>query len=62
MHFLHIASSDKPIKVYSLDVVISVGYRVKSHEGTKFRIWANKIIKNYLTNGFVINKNRLAEK
>ncbi len=62
VHFLHIASSDKPIKVYSLDVVISVGYRVKSHEGTKFRIWANKIIKNYLTNGFVINKNRLAEK
>lgn len=62
MHFLHIANSDKPVKTYSLDVVISVGYRVKSLEGTKFRIWANKIIKNYLLNGFVINKNRLAEK
>lgn len=62
MHFLHIANSDKPVKTYSLDVVISVGYRVKSLEGTKFRIWANKIIKNYLLNGFAINKNRLAEK
>jgi len=37
---LHIANSDKPVKLYNLDVIISVGYRVKSHRGTQFRIWA----------------------
>jgi hypothetical protein len=40
VHFLHIPFSDKPIKVYSLNVIISVGYRVKSPRGTQFRIWA----------------------
>lgn len=45
MHFLHIANSDKPVKAYSLDVIISVGYRVKSQRGTQFRIWANRILK-----------------
>lgn len=40
--FFHIANSDKPVKYYSLDVIISVGYRVKSLRGTQFRIWANK--------------------
>jgi hypothetical protein len=38
MHFLHIANSDKPVAYYSLDMIISVGYRVKSRQGTKFRI------------------------
>jgi len=37
MHFLHIANSDKPVAAYSLDVIISVGYRVKSPQGTQFR-------------------------
>ena len=55
VHFLHFASSDKPIKFISLDVVISVGYRVKSPQGTAFRQWANKIIKEYLYKGFCIN-------
>ncbi len=41
VHFLHIAFSDKPVKYYSLDVIISVGYRIKSQRGTQFRIWAN---------------------
>ena len=45
MHFLHIANSDKPVKFFSLDVIISVGYRVKSVRGTQFRQWANKILK-----------------
>ncbi|WP_406825357.1 RhuM family protein [Pedobacter sp. KACC 23697] len=46
---------------YSLDVVISAGYRVKSVEGTKFRIWANQILKDYLMNGYVINHKKLRE-
>lgn len=39
MHFLYIANSDKPVVAYSLDVIISIGYRVKSKRGTQFRIW-----------------------
>ena len=56
MHFLHIANSDKPIKLYSLDVIISVGYRVKSQRGTQFRQWANKVLKEYLLRGYSINQ------
>jgi len=48
---MRIANSDKPVTLYSLDVIISVGYRVKSNEGTKFRIWANKILRNQLLHG-----------
>lgn len=47
MHFLHIANSDKPVALYSLDVVISVGYRVKSGRGVEFRCWANKVLEIY---------------
>lgn len=57
---LHIANSDKPVKHYSLDVIISVGYRVKSVEGTRFRIWANRILKDYLVKGYALNEQRLA--
>ncbi len=56
VHFLHIANSDKPVKIYNLDVIISVGYRVKSQQGTRFRVWANKILKEYLVKGFVVNQ------
>lgn len=42
-------------KLYNLDVIISVGYRVKSKAGTRFRIWANKILKDYLLKGYAIN-------
>lgn len=56
VHFLHIANSDKPIKLYNLDVIISVGYRVKSKRGTQFRIWANSVLKDYLLKGYSINK------
>ena len=48
VHFLHIPNSDKPVMYYSLDVIISVGYRVKSLNGTKFRRWANGVLKQYL--------------
>ena len=54
VHFLHIANSDKPVKYYSLDVIISVGYRVKSQRGTQFRQWANKILKAYLLQGYAV--------
>ena len=47
VHFLHIPFSDKPVKVYSLNVIISVGYRVKSMRGTQFRIWATNVINAY---------------
>lgn len=53
---MHIANSDKPVKFFSLDVIISVGYRVKSVRGTQFRQWANKILKEYLLKGYSINQ------
>jgi hypothetical protein len=56
MHFLHIANSDRPIAFYSLDVIISVGYRVKSQRGTLFRIWATKTLKEYLLKGYSVNQ------
>ena len=54
VQFLHIANSDKPIKLFSLDVIISVGYRVKSNRGTQFRIWANQVLKDYLLRGYAV--------
>ena len=53
----------REVKIYNLDVIISVGYRVKSQRGTQFRIWANKILKEYLLNGYAIsNRMELLEK
>lgn len=49
-------------KFYNLDVIISVGYRVKSKQGTQFRIWANSILKEYLVKGYAINEKRLEQK
>jgi prophage maintenance system killer protein len=48
-------------KFYNLDVIISVGYRVKSKRGTQFRIWANRVLKDYLVNGYALNEKRLKE-
>ena len=59
MQFLHIANSDKPIKLYNLDVIISVGYRVKSPRGIVFRKWATNILRQYLKEGYAINEKRL---
>lgn len=59
VHFLHIANSDKPVKYYNLDVIISVGYRVKSKRGIIFRQWANRVLKQYLLQGYAVNENRL---
>ncbi len=47
---------------YNLDVIISVGYRVKSHRGTQFRQWATRILRDHLVQGFTVNQTRLAEK
>ena len=58
VHFLHIANSDKPVTFYNLDVVIPVGYRVKSSNGVVFRKWASKVLKEYLLKGYIINKKR----
>lgn len=58
---LHIANSDKPVKLYSLDVIISVGYRVKSQRGVQFRIWATNILKEYMKKGFAMDDERLKE-
>lgn len=58
---LHISGSDKPVKFYSLDVIISVGYRVKSHRGTQFRIWATKRLHEYIVKGFTMNDELLKE-
>jgi prophage maintenance system killer protein len=46
---------------YNLDMILSVGYRVKSDEGIRFRIWANKVLKDYLVNGAAINQKRLTQ-
>ena len=59
MQKIHIANSDKPVIFYNLDVIISVGYRVKSKNGTLFRKWANKVLKDYLLKGYAINQKRL---
>lgn len=61
VHFLHIPLSDKPVKFYNLDVVISVGYRVNSSRATQFRIWATNILKRHLIDGYTLNKKRLKE-
>ena len=56
---MHIPNSDKPVMFYNLDVIISVGYRVKSKVGIEFRKWANKILKDYMIKGYAINQKRL---
>ncbi len=50
---------EREIEHYNLDVIISVGYRVKSRQGTQFRIWANRILKDYLVQGYALNQQRL---
>jgi len=55
---VHIAGSDKPVKFYNLDVIISVGYRVKSPQGTRFRQWATRTLREHLTRGYTLNRQR----
>lgn len=55
-HFLRVANSDKPVPFYNLDVIISVGYRVKSRQSVQFRQWATSVLKQYLIKGYVVNQ------
>jgi prophage maintenance system killer protein len=59
---MHIPNSDKPVSFFNLDVIISVGYRVKSKRGTQFRIWANKVLRDYLMKGYSLNQKLLSDK
>ncbi len=59
LHFLQIANSDRPVAYYSLDVIISVGYRVKSKRGVEFRKWANSVLRQYILQGYAVNNNRI---
>ena len=58
---LHIPNSDKSVEFYSLDVIISVGYRVKSKRGVEFRKWANSVLKNYIIKGYAVNNRRIEQ-
>ena len=61
MHFLHISSSERPVAFYSLDVIISVGYRVKSQRGVEFRRWATDVLRRYVLKGHVESERRLRQ-
>lgn len=61
MHFLHIAKSDRPVAFYNLDVIISVGYRVKSRRGVEFRRWATDVLRRYIIEGAATNERRLEQ-
>lgn len=58
---MHFAFSDKPVMLYSLDLIISVGYRVNSVRATQFRIWATSILRKHLVDGYTINEKRLKQ-
>jgi prophage maintenance system killer protein len=62
VHFLHIAGADRPVGFYNLDVIISVGYRVKSPRGTQFRIWATQVLRQHLIQGYTLHQRRLQER
>ncbi len=61
MQKMHIALSDRPVTMYSLDVIISIGYRVKSTRGVQFRQWATRVLREHLVRGYTVNERRLAE-
>jgi len=55
----HFANSDKPVSLYSLDIILAVGYRTSSNKAIKFRKWATTTLRQYITSGFVIDKKRV---
>jgi hypothetical protein len=59
MQKMHIANSDKPVNLYSLDVILSVGYRTNSRVAIEFRKWSTKVLKQHITKGYTINPERI---
>lgn len=58
---MHFPFSDRPVALYSLEVIISVGYRVKSQQGTRFRQWATRVLRDHIVKGYTLNEQRLRE-
>lgn len=58
---MHIANSDKPVIIYSLDVILSVGYRTNSRVAIQFRQWATKTLREHITKGYTINRKRIKQ-
>lgn len=56
VHFLHVNGVKKTVPYYTLDIIISVGYRVHSQRGVRFRQWANSVLKQYLIKGYAVNE------
>ena len=56
---MHIPNSDKPVNLYSLDIILAVGYRTNSAKAIRFRQWATKVLKKYILNGYTINSERI---
>ena len=56
---MHFPNSDKPVKLYSLDIILAVGYRTNSAKAIKFRQWSTKILKEYILNGYAINGEKI---
>ena len=56
---IHFPNSDKPVKLYSLDIILAVGYRTNSAKAIKFRQWSTKILKEYILNGYAINGEKI---
>lgn len=56
----HFANSDKPVAIYSLDIILAVGYRTNSNRAIKFRKWATQTLRSYITEGYAINPARIA--
>jgi len=61
MQKMHIANSDKPVKFYSLDIVLAVGYRTNSAKAIKFRQWATRVLKDYIIKGYTLNQEKIKE-
>lgn len=61
MQKMHVNNVKKPVPFYSLDVIISVGYRVKSNRGVEFRRWANSVLRQYILQGYAVNQNRIKQ-
>lgn len=61
MQKMHIANSDRPVVFYSLDVILAVGYRTNSSRAITFRQWATRTLRDYITRGYAINKQRIAK-